>query len=216
MGDHSTWFCRACLAQLEADNHNTCPRCAHTIGPYQDVSKGCPACRNNKFHFKGAVRLGLYEGGLREAVLRCKHHSGEMLAELLGKVFASLRGEQLKAFQADALVPIPLHWRRKWRRGYNQSEAIAQGLGSVLSLPVRAGWLKRVRNTPTQHLLPPSHRKDTMKDAFRARSTPALADRTVLLVDDVMTTGGTCDEAAAALLEGGARKVIAVVLARAS
>jgi ComF family protein len=216
LAEHTGLFCPPCLAELAGGSPNACPRCAGIVGPYQDLSRGCLACKKQRFHFEGAVRLGLYEGRLRDAVLRCKHHSGEILAELLGKVFALARRDRFDELGADALVPVPLHWRRKWWRGYNQSEAIARGLGSVLGLPVCTGWLKRVRNTPSQHLLPPSKRKGAMKGAFRARQVPALAGRTVLLVDDVMTTGGTSDEAAGALLEGGAGKVIPVVLARAS
>src|SRR5579864_9308661 len=81
-------FCPACRAILIADPLPTCPRCAASVGPHAALEAGCPACKGSAFHFDRVIRLGPYEGLLREVVLRMKHHTGETLAELMGDLWA--------------------------------------------------------------------------------------------------------------------------------
>jgi ComF family protein len=179
------------------------------------LQHGCTHCRGLTLHFEQAVRLGPYEGALREVVLRLKHAPGALLAELLGERWAVWCEPRLRALQADVVVPVPLHWLRRFRRGYNQSEALARSLAQHLGLPCRPGWLRRIRNTPHQTGRSPSGRRSNVQDAFRARPRAALHGRTVLLIDDVLTTGSTCSEAAKALRKAGAARVVVAVLARA-
>lgn len=207
-------FCAICAEGLSADPHPICPRCAGTVGPFAQTTRGCPACRARTFHFERAVRLGPYEGLLREVVLRLKHVSGEPLAELMGALWARRRDPELAALGAEVVVPVPLHWWRRLGRGYNQSEALARSLAGVLGLPCRPRWLRRVRPTPRQTGQTPAGRWLNVRGAFRCPRPQPVKGRTVLLVDDVLTTGGTCSEAARALREAGAARVHAAVLAR--
>jgi ComF family protein len=193
----------------------TCPRCAATVGPYANLSDGCLRCRSQRFHFAGATRLGRYDGLLREVILRMKHYEGEGLAENLAHLWADHAGARLRACGTSLIVPVPLHWWRRLARGYNQSEALAQVLSERLGLPCRTGWLRRVRPTPLQTALTPAQRRENVRGAFYARPRAEIRGQTVLLVDDVMTTGSTCDDAARALRAAGAAHVFAAVLARA-
>ena len=113
------------------------------------------------------------------------------------------------------MVPVPLHWRRRWRRGYNQSEALARPIAARLRLPFRPGsWLRRIRNTPEQKGSGmAAERLENVRGAFRVAGAE-LAGRTVLLVDDVLTTGSTASEAARTLRRAGAKRVVVAVLAR--
>jgi ComF family protein len=198
---------------LTVDPHQQCPRCAGNVGPFAQVADGCPHCRHMSFPFDAVVRLGPYGGRLREAILRMKHAAGEGLAELVGEMWAESIGARLRVLGADVVVPVPLHWRRRWRRGYNQSEALARPLATRLGIPCRPSALRRVRNTPQQTSQTAATRLDNVRNAFRARG--GLAGRTVLLVDDVMTTGSTVAEATRALRRAGVRRVVVAVLARA-
>jgi len=207
-------FCDACRSAFVADPSPACPRCAATVGPYAVIDGRCTHCRDETLPFAAAVRLGPYDGPLREAVLRIKHHSGEGLAELLGELWADHAGPSLRALGAEALVPVPLHWRRRWRRGYNQSEALAHGLAARLRLPVRPAWLRRIRATPIQPKQTLAGRRDNVRGAFAAAKLPVSVP-TILLVDDVMTTGATASEAARALRAAGAGRVVVAVLSRA-
>ena len=113
------------------------------------------------------------------------------------------------------LVPVPLHWRRRWLRGYNQSEALAHGLAARLRLPCGSCGLRRIRATPMQTSQTLAGRRDNVRGAFAAAPNVRTAGKTVLLVDDVMTTGATASEAARALKAAGARRVVVAVLTRA-
>jgi ComF family protein len=160
------------------------------------------------------LRLGSYEGLLREVILRLKHLSGDGLAELLGELWAEHADAKLRDVHANAIVPVPLHWRRRWKRGYNQSLALARGLAARLRVPCRPSWLRRIRHTPEQTQQTPNARRGNVRGAFRAPAK-ILPGHTILLVDDVMTTGSTAHEAATALRNAGATRVIVAVLARA-
>ena len=208
-------FCEACRKNLFTDPHAVCPHCAATIGPHGAPDGYCRFCRDEKFPFERVVRLGPYEGVLREVILRLKNHTNEGLAELVGETWARQAQTVFQALHVDAVVPIPLHWWRRWRRGYNQSAALAHGLAGVLGLPLETAWLRRIRNTPMQTRMSFTARRDNVRDAFRVRQPSAVKGRSILLVDDVLTTGATSSEAARMLRKAGAKRVLVAVLARA-
>ncbi|MGL4554326.1 MAG: ComF family protein [Gemmataceae bacterium] len=202
-------FCGPCEAALFGDPLGACPGCAAVVGPFA----GCAACAATAFGFDGAVRLGVYDGPLREAVLRLKSADGESLAETLGHAWAERRRPAFAGMNATSVVPVPLHWMRRLRRGYNQAEAVARGLAAGLGLPLRTRRLWRVRATTDQKSLGRAQRLENLRGAFTAS---AVAGERVLLIDDVMTTGATCGESARALKKAGAAAVHVAVLARAS
>lgn len=207
-------FCPTCRAALTSDPHQACPRCAATVGPHVTLEGGCNHCRASRFHFDSAVRLGPYEGLLRDTVLRLKNARSEALAENVGKLWAEHAGARLHALGVEAIVPVPLHWWRRWTRGYNQTEALAGALAEALGLPCERGPIRRRRGTPPQTRQTPTGRWDNMRGAFQAVLPNRVTGRSVLLVDDVLTTGSTCSEAARALLEAGAARVQVAVLAK--
>jgi ComF family protein len=206
-------FCRRCRDELAADPYPSCPRCANSVGPFTHLGDGCPGCRDAGFHFEQAIRLGPYDGLLRELILRMKEPTGEELAECLGELWVEQRETRLRALEATLVVPVPLHWRQRWRRGYNQSAALAGVLADRLGLPCRPRWLARIRHTPQQSAQPPAQRRVNVRGAFRARRHVQLQGQCVLLVDDVLTTGSTASEAARALRDAGAQRVVVAVLA---
>jgi ComF family protein len=117
---------------------------------------------------------------------------------------------------ADALVPVPLHWRRLWARRFNQSASLAAEISSLSKVPVVHGALKRVRATVQQVGLSKAERADNVQGAFRvpADLKAEVADRRLILIDDVLTSGATADTCARALLRAGATHVDVLVFAR--
>jgi ComF family protein len=206
-------FCADCRQELTGDTLPTCPRCSSTVGPHAQVQNGCPRCRGASFAFEQVLRLGTYGGLLRDLVLRMKKDTGETLAEVVGALWAGHAGPKVRATGVEVVIPIPLHWRRRWSRGYNQSEALARALAAELRLPCRPGWLRRTRATPRQTAQAPSARPGNVRGAFTADRRADLKGKAVLLVDDVLTTGSTCSEAARALRQAGAARVAVAVLA---
>jgi ComF family protein len=214
LGDDEKSFCTHCRAILTSDKHETCRRCAATLGPHPPESDDCLACRGETFHFEKVVRLGTYDGLLRELILRMKYPPGETLAHLLGTLWATHSLDRLRELRPDVIVPVPLHWWRRWQRGYNQSQALADALAKQLRVPCKPPWLRRRRPTEQQTRLSKTGRLANVKGAFKVHWRSRLAGRSVLLVDDVLTTGNTCSEAARALRAAGAKRVAVAVLAR--
>jgi ComF family protein len=208
-------FCDACRTRLFTDPHPTCPYCAATVGPYGTHDGRCPTCRDETFAFERVVRLGVYDGPLRDVILMLKHHSNEGLAELVAETWARQARALFDALNVDAVVPVPLHWWRRWWRGYNQSAALAHGIAGVLGLPLQTAWLRRVRNTPMQTRMSLAGRRENVRGAFRVRGGVSVRGRSILLVDDVLTTGATAGEAARVLHHGGCQRVVVAALARA-
>jgi len=143
-----------------------------------------------------------------------KTSSGDGLAEVMGTIYAEVRGGELTAASVDLVVPVPLFWWHRLMRGHNQAESLAREVAAELDLPCKPGWLRRTRPA-VQHLQPSaSARRENVKGAFALVPHARFAGRTVLVVDDVMTTGSTLSEVAGVLKNAGAKRVVAGVLAR--
>lgn len=209
----SSVVCASCFAALTHDPDEACPRCASTVGAHSALDDGCPRCRGERFRFSATIRLGRYDGCLRDAVLITKDACGEPLAEELGRLWASGRFCRLPDPKPTLVVPVPLHWWRRWERGYNQSAAIARGIADCLDLRCQPRALVRVRPTPQQRTRSASERRENVRGAFRMGRFARVQNERVLLVDDVLTTGATADAAAATLTAGGAAQVTVAVIA---
>jgi len=136
------------------------------------------------------------------------------LAPTMGRWMARAGGELLA--DADALVPVPLHWRRQWARRFNQAALLAQIIARTNGRVVAHGALKRVKATPQQVGLDKSERAHNVQGAFRvpAAGRAEVAGRKLLLIDDVLTSGATIDACTRALLRAGATSVDVLVFAR--
>ena len=136
------------------------------------------------------------------------------LAPMMGRWLSHAGRELLD--EADALVPVPLHWRRRWARRFNQSAMLAAAVSAASGVPIAAGALKRVKFTAQQVGLSRAERATNVQGAFRvpAEGKPEVVGRRLLLVDDVLTSGATAEGCAKALLRAGARHVDVLVFAR--
>jgi ComF family protein len=206
--------CSICLPSLTVDPFPTCPRCSSTVGPHLALADGCPLCRAESFGFDGAFRMAPYEGLLREVILRMKQWTGEDLAEIIGALWAKRMSVRLQPLTPDIAVPVPLHWTRRWRRGFNSCDIFAHCLARELGISCWTRVLRRARRTAQQTEQPSAAaRKENVKHAFQSQAGAALCGKTVLLVDDVLTTGATASEAARALRVHNPKAIYVVVLA---
>jgi ComF family protein len=160
---------------------------------------------------RAAVR---YDDVARALVLGFKFGDRLDLARMMGGWMARA-GRELTA-GADALIPVPLHWRRLWARRFNQSASLAAAISEFCGVPVLYDSLKRVRATPQQIGLSKTQRADNVQGAFRvpAGQKANVVGRRLVLVDDVLTSGATADSCTRALLRAGAAHVDVLVFAR--
>jgi ComF family protein len=204
-------LCADCFSRF---SFITRPHCHVCCLPFETAviedDATCGACLKDRPTFRRAWAVFAYRDSGRELVLKLKHADRtDAAAHLAG--WLKRAGEDILA-EADCLVPVPLHWRRLWLRTYNQSALLANALGRLAEKPVIADGLKRTRPTPCQGGLDRAQRRRNVMGAFKAAMR--FENKSVVLIDDVMTTTATADACARALLRAGARQVDVLVLAR--
>ncbi len=175
----------------------------------------CKNCAGGDWNFSQVTRLGSYDGMLRTAVLRTKKAGERALAIALTDLLIAGSAQHWMAWKPDVVVPIPMHWSRKAWRGNNCPETMAQRIASRLGVAAGPHVLTRRRRTAPQANLSAARRRSNVRGAFAIGRSIDLDGAKVLLLDDVMTTGATLNEAAKILRLAGAAHVGVGVLARA-
>jgi ComF family protein len=175
-----------------------------------DETGRCGLCRLGLQGFDAVYSYGSYEGTLRQLVHLFKYGG----VRPLGRTFGRLLDQALpRETSFDVIVPMPLHWFKKWQRGFNQSDLLAQEIGKKWNVPVR-NVIRRTKATLPQAGLTNAKRRANMSGAFRVPRGRSLAGMRVLLVDDVVTTGATASACARVLKRAGAAHVALLALAR--
>ncbi len=183
-------------------------RCAGCDEPARGIF--CAACDALLEHAATPTAMFHYGGPIADAIHRYKYQGRSDLSGALGSLMARGATRQW-AGKVDAVVPVPLHWRRRRARGYDQAALLAKPVARALGVPALIHGLRRVRHTPSQVELPHHERRRNVDGAFASRKLRG-AER-VLLVDDVRTTGATLAAASEALREGGVGTIHTLVLA---
>jgi ComF family protein len=208
-------LCSNCRRELAPADIAQCPRCAASVNSGELLNESCIRCRNERFRFDRVFALARYEHALREVVLRMKHSHEEPLMAAMGRLLAERFGTLITAKRPDVVVPIPMHWTRRLVRGTNSSELIGEVVAKALHLEFGPRALRRKRRTRRLAELSRQQRKQTLRDAFSVGRGCNFHGAHVLLVDDVITTGTTCNEAVRTLKKSGATEVSVLVVARA-
>lgn len=199
-------LCPVCVGGVAWVGGRPCRRCgAGRIG------RGCRECFGREFRFDGAVALGSYEGVLRELLLQFKLGGKIHLARDLGRRLAQRVLDE--GLPVDGVTAVPMTWRALLRRGYNPAEELARSVSAAVCRPF---WplLRKRRSTKPQATLPVREREVNPVGAYVARKTGRIRGATVLLVDDVLTTGATAGECSRVLREAGARAVYLAIVGR--
>jgi ComF family protein len=191
---------------------NACHRCGAPVGLYVVATDHCILCKRENFAFDEVVRVGLYRDEMRVACLRAKNPSGGLLAGALADLLVQTQESKLIRQPFDAIMPVPEHWFKRWMRSQYAAETIARQLSSRLKVRLATGILAKARWTPKQAKSSPVERRQQQKDAFHVRGS-TLKGQSILLVDDILTTGATADAAARELKRAGAKRVVVAVVA---
>ncbi len=209
-------WCRKDIAFIEAPYCSRCGFPADVDYEYPTGEFECGPCRKRPFAFDRARSLGGYDGVLKQLIHHFKYEKQMgAVAEIVPLLAVYFSSQDANFWQGFSVSPVPLHFKKMKERAFDQSFLIARETARTLGLPLANGLLRRVRETEPQAMKTRAERLRNVRGAFAVDRPDRVADRDILLVDDVMTTGATANEAARVLKRNGANRVHVFTLARA-
>lgn len=210
---HSQQLCAGCLSRIKLNTPPFCLKCSrHLELPTPDGL--CPTCVKTSYAFDQAWGVCSYDDALPSLIHQFKYDGKTSLRFTFSRLmFDFINQYQIPMDNFDMIIPMPLHPTRLRERGYNQSQLIAELLSRHLSLPCHQHLMERTKHTPTQTALEAKQRWTNMEGAFRIDHSLDIADKNVLIIDDLLTTAATAHAASCALKEAGAAYVGILTLA---
>jgi ComF family protein len=209
--------CLLCGRRLNKDEPFVCRECRQKFEFIMEpVRDGQHYQRRmlDKVWFSHSVAFLQYSPGMQKLIHCLKYQNSSRLVELFGDEMGRRMMSIPHCRNADYLVPVPLHATRRRERGYNQSLLLAQRISRETGIPLLSHCLKRTRHTTQQAKLSGERRFSNVKGAFVASHPEFVKKRRLLVVDDVLTTGSTINECAQALIQAGAKQVVALTIVR--
>jgi ComF family protein len=208
-------ICPDCHQSIRPVRPPYCPCCGLPYPPGDEEGHLCGPCLKERRYFEVHRTCAIYEGALKEAIHRFKYGGVfplvSVFADLLYPAFQRLTRD----YPVDLLVPVPLHTRRLRERGFNQALLLAKELSKRTGIPYEERALKKIKDTPVQITLKKRERRKNLTKAFQVKDREAINGKSVMLVDDVYTTGATVNECSRALRTAGAEMVAVITVARA-
>lgn len=202
-------FCDACRLDIQWIKGPICEKCGRL---QKRPIPSCPLCIQQPLPLQQIRAALLFAPPIQPLIHKLKYENMFGLAPILAELM--VQAWPLWRIEIDLVIPIPLHPKRQQKRGYNQSEKLARHFCFLLGLTYEAEILRRIRDTQPQVGLNATHRLQNVEAAFEAKQE-IVEGKTILLIDDVCTTGATLSAAAEALMQAGAKAVSAYCLARA-
>ena len=202
-------ICPSCFRELSFVKSPTCKKCGKEI--LNETMEYCEDCISHRHVFEHGVALLNYDEKARASMVQIKYKNKREYLDFYGAALAVRYEKQIRRMQADAIVPVPIHRSRRRRRGFNQAELLAEVMGERLGIPVMPDALVRSKRTLPQKELSAAERLKNLSGAFLAGEIPAGV-RSVLLVDDIYTTGSTIEACARALRNAGVERVYFAVI----
>lgn len=214
--------CPVCHRILKDQTGNVCPECVDGFagigGDYclkcgKPVKQGieyCRECAGRERSFDRNKAIFLYNERLRQSLVRYKYHGYREYGDFYADSICRYAAREILSWKPDVIVPVPLDSRKQRMRGFNQAGYLAERIGLYFGIPVSHSLLVKVHKTKSQKKLNAAQRRQNLRDAFRAREN--IQGLTVLVIDDVYTTGSTMAAAASCLKDAGAERVYGITL----
>lgn len=208
-------FCSNCLSQIRWIEPPFCSICGIPFISREVETHPCGACVTHRKYFTIARALGAFEGSLQEAIHRWKYEGKTYLTPFFADWMAEGLNRHWEPGSLDLLIPVPLHTRRLRERGFNQVLLLVRELSRRTGIPYRKTILQKKKPTIPQVNLSGVEREKALRGTFHVIGKEELSGLSVLLIDDVYTTGATVNECSKVLLRGGAKRVDVLTLAHA-
>ena len=219
-GRDAEYLCSGCWSKIRLVSHPLCTVCGRPFFDTSGDDHNCAACLARQPSFIRARAWGCYsrdeslDHPLRQVVQKFKYGRRVSLGKPLGRLMARGCEKFIRQCHVDLIVPVPLHPRRLRWRGFNQSLLLARQVSRLYGLPVDPFSLHRARETAPQTELAEDQRRKNVRGAFAVDEKKYLKGKSVLLVDDVYTSGATVNECSRVLIRGGVKEVTVLTLAR--
>ncbi len=197
--------CNICKGKLPYIKEPRCKRCSKPIG--NEETENCYDCMRKVFHYTSGRAVWIYNKSMSQSIGRFKYQNKQEYATFYGEEISRLYGKWMKDKKIEALIPVPIHKRKKNLRGYNQAELIANVISDNMEIPVFRKGLERFKETKPQKDLTLSERMRNMEAAFTSDKSQVMGFKRVALVDDIYTTGSTIEACTKELLKLGVDEV---------
>lgn len=207
-------ICNSCFSGLPVLTHPFCSICGVPFQSKVEEDHLCEKCIRTRPFYDELRAPYLYEDRIMEAIHRLKYSGKSYLAKSMGRLLADFLKEWISDIDGMIMIPVPLHKRKLRQRGFNQSVLLVRSTAGILGMETDYFTLRRIRYTETQTGLTLEERRKNVKGAFEVTDNGNLKGKSVILVDDVATTGNTMNECASVLKKAGCERVLGLTLAR--
>jgi len=206
LGHGEQKICRECIGKLVYVTQPSCMKCGKPLE--KEEKEYCCDCKKKEYHYERGYALWVYNQYARKSMVAFKYKHQKEYADFYVEEFLNQYEQQIQRWKADAMIPVPIHISKLRERGYNQAEVLAAKLGIQLGIPVQCNLLRRVKKTMPQKELDDRQRLRNLLEAFSVdiKYQNALPE-TVILVDDIYTTGSTIEACSLVLKQAGVKKI---------
>lgn len=196
-------ICRTCKAGLRPIAEPRCKKCGKELSSAN--AEYCYDCNTKAHHFDQGLGIFPYNPIMKESIMQFKYHGRKEYGQFYGLAMAYYGRDQIRKFDPEVMIPVPIHKKRLKKRGFNQAEVIAKWAGKAMGIPVDTNIIFRIQETAPQKELSSKDRKRNLEKAFCIPDT--LTWKRILIIDDIYTTGSTIDAMSKCLKQKGADKV---------
>lgn len=200
--DRNQLLCRGCAEKLRPFSGALCMKCGK---PVKQEEEYCPVCRKGGHYFKEGRSIFPYGEIWRQSLVRFKYYGCREYGDFYAKAMSVYGRKYLERWKPELIVPVPLYLAKKRMRGFNQAAYLAERLSCHTGIPWTDSLVRKTKNTRSQKKLDASQRRKNLRNAYEV--TQKLGGISILVVDDVYTTGSTMDAMAMCLTEAGAQAV---------
>ncbi|MDO4338103.1 MAG: ComF family protein [Eubacteriales bacterium] len=200
--DQKSLICPVCAGEIKPINSWRCMKCGRPVGETEEY---CGECRKGGREFTQGRGIFLYNDKMKASVVRYKYYGCREYGDFYAAAMCRYARDEILRWKPDVIVPVPLHKKKLRTRGFNQSEYLARRVAGFYGIPISVRIIYKTKNTKSQKKLSARERRKNLEEAFSVAER--LDGLSVLVIDDVYTTGSTMDAVSAALKEKGAEKI---------